>query len=50
MLLILIILNILIYDSLDDYKVTLIEAKSGIPNSLDGDMYNEIIQDLYYNE
>ena len=41
---------ILIYDSLDDFKVTLIEAKSGNPNSLNGDMYNEIIQDLYYNE
>ena len=41
---------ILLYDSLDDFKVTLIEAKSEIPNSLDGDMYNEIIQDLYYNE
>ena len=41
---------ILIYDSLDDFKVALIEAKSGNPNFLDGDMYNEIIQDLYYNE
>ena len=41
---------ILIYDSLDDFKVNLIEAKSGNPNSLNGDMYNEIIRDLYYNE
>ena len=41
---------ILIYDSLDDFKVTLIEAKSGNPNSLNRDMYNEIIKDLYYNE
>ena len=41
---------ILIYDSLDDFKVNLIEAKSGNPNSLNGDMYNEIIRDFYYNE
>ena len=41
---------ILIYDSVDDSRINLIEAKSSIPNEFDKDMYEEKIEDFYYEE
>ena len=41
---------ILIYDSMDDSRINLIEAKNSIPNELDKDMYEEKIEDFYYEE
>ena len=41
---------ILLYDSFDDYKVNLIEAKNGIPIDLDRNIYNEKIENIYFEE
>ena len=34
----------------DDYKINLIEAKNNIPNEQEKEMYEEIIEDLCYDE
>lgn len=41
---------ILLYDSFDDYKINLIEAKNGIPIDLDRNIYNEKIENIYFEE